>query len=239
MTRKADIAPVIYAIGDVHGEAARLKRLHGLIFERHQILWPNHPIQIVHLGDYVDRGADSAGVIELLLELEQRSDVVSVMLQGNHEALMSDGLANINPTAYETWLVNGGEQTLNSYRARGYKSVPEKHRLWIQGLPKIHVEQDLKLIFVHAGIHPIDYPNDREEVYLWTRSQRFFDVETWENNALEGWTVIHGHTPTEDSYPDNCAARSRRINVDTGAVFGGRLTSAIFAPGEEVQFIYA
>ena len=235
----ADGSTVLYAIGDVHGESQRLTQLHSLIFERHALLYGELPMRLIHLGDYVDRGKDSKGVIDTLIALDHRTDIDSVCLFGNHEAMMLAGLTHATPTAYETWLVNGGQQTLESYHAKGQQSVPEAHIKWLDSLPSIHVEAPRKLIFVHAGIDPNDYPNEREETYLWTRTSRFFDVATWNNAALDGWTVVHGHTPTDDFYPDDQAAAARRINIDTGAVFGGRLTAAIFAPGEDVGFIYA
>ena len=230
---------VIYAIGDVHGEASRLQQLHALIFERHDLMYRGQGLQIVHLGDYVDRGPDSAGVIKALMALEQRGDVACINLRGNHEAMMLSGLADATPGSRVNWLENGGDKTLASYHARGDDGVPDRHLKWLKTLPLIHVEAARKLVFVHAGIDPDRYPEEPEEVYMWTRTSRFFEVQNWDNPALEGWIVVHGHTPTEDSFPDDQAAAARRINIDTGAVFGGRLTAAIFAPGEDVRFMYA
>ncbi len=231
--------PVIYAIGDVHGEAERLRHLHDLIFERHALLFEGHPFQLVHLGDYVDRGSDSAGVVDTMIALQARPDIDCICLRGNHEEMMLNGVMNVTPTAYEAWLVNGGEQTMSSYQVKGQMEVSKRHVDWLNKLPNIFVEESRKLIFVHAGIDPEDYPNDRDGVYLWTRTQHFFDVSSWKNPALAGWTVVHGHTPTDDFYPEDQAAASRRINIDTGAVFGGRLTAAIFAVNEPVRYIYA
>ena len=230
---------VIYAIGDVHGEASRLRQLHGHIFERHAFAYPEKSILIVHLGDYVDRGSDSAGVIDTIMQLEGRDDVSCISLRGNHEEMMLDGLAGSFPTAYENWLLNGGEATIRSYKMRGDASVPDDHIAWLESCPFIHVESAEKLIFVHAGLRPDEYPNESPKTYLWTRSRRFFDIESWSNPRLEGWTIVHGHTPTDDFYPEKCAALATRINIDTGAVFGGRLTAAIFEPKATVRYIYA
>nr|WP_070959205.1 metallophosphoesterase family protein [Hyphomonas sp. Mor2] len=230
---------VLYAIGDVHGEASRLRRLHSLIEERHDILYGGRKKRLIHLGDYVDRGSDSAGVIESLIKAQDRMGRDCVCLQGNHEAMMLNGLQATGPTDYETWLMNGGEETVASYRLSGAYPIPKSHIKWLKALPKIHVESDDKLIFVHAGINPVEFPDEREEVYLWTRSPQFFDVAGWRNSTLDGWTVVHGHTPTDDFYPDQIQARSKRINIDTGAVFGGRLTAAIFDGEAPVSFIYA
>lgn len=230
---------VIFAIGDVHGEAERLRQMHDIIRERHQILYSDFTLKIVHLGDYVDRGADSAGVVDALIELEKAPDLTSISLRGNHEAMMLDGLTQMFPTAQEHWLRHGGKETLASYHRRGLEDVPESHIRWLSDCPLIHIEEEARLIFVHAGIKPDTYPEETPDVYLWTRSPRFFDAASWSNPALDGWTVIHGHTPTEDFFPDQSEGCGRRINIDTGAVFGGRLTAAIFAPGDDVRFIYA
>ncbi|MEM6651948.1 MAG: metallophosphoesterase family protein [Pseudomonadota bacterium] len=231
--------PVTYAIGDVHGEAARLKQLHTLIDERHDLLFSGRTKKIVHLGDYVDRGRDSYGVIEQLIALQTRMGEDCICLRGNHEEMMLDGLTADKPSAYNNWLVNGGEDTVASYRRADVDPIPTAHIDWLKSLPSIHRVPEDKLIFVHAGINPVEYPNDREGVYLWTRARRFFEVESWRNEALDGWTVVHGHTPTEDFYPDHVSAQSSRLNLDTGAVFGGRLTAAIFDQGAPVRFIYA
>lgn len=229
---------IIYAIGDVHGEADRLRQMHDHILDRHAHLHPKHPLKLIHLGDYVDRGPDSAGVIEQIMRVEKISSVSCINLRGNHEAMMLDGLSQVFPTAKEHWLKHGGKETLQSYYDRGHSTVPDAHLKWLSACPLIHIEKERKLIFVHAGIRPDEFPNDSPEIYLWTRSPAFFEMERWNNPDLVGWTVVHGHTPTDDFYPDEAEATSRRINIDTGAVFGGRLTAAAFVPGETVRFLY-
>lgn len=230
---------VIYAIGDVHGEADRLRRLHGYIFDHHERIYAGRPINIVHLGDYVDRGPDSAGVIDTVMKLEARAEPSCVSLRGNHEQMMLDGLLEAYPTAYQNWMSNGGEDTIASYKARGQNTVPDEHIAWLKSCPPIHVDQYAMMVFVHAGIHPTQYPHETEATYLWTRSSRFFDVASWDNPNLEGWTVVHGHTPTDDFFPEEIQASAARINIDTGAVFGGRLTAAIFDQGGSVRYLYA
>ena len=229
---------VIYAIGDVHGEAERLGQMHAHILERHELLFEGLDKTIIHLGDYVDRGPDSAGVIEQIMALEARKDVSVVNLRGNHEAMMLDGLSRAFPNARAHWLKNGGSETLTSYHAKGHAHVPDAHIKWLAACPLIHIEKSRKLIFVHAGIDPEKYPEETPETYMWTRSQRFFDAASWSNRRLFGWTVVHGHTPTEDSFPETVKAHANRINLDTGAVFGGRLTAAIFAPKTPISYIY-
>ncbi len=230
---------ITYAIGDVHGEAERLAQLHDSIIERHQLLYPDARAKLIHLGDYVDRGPDSAGVIELLQGMAEREGVECVALAGNHEAMMIAALADETAPDYHHWLRNGGEQTLQSYIDRGYTGVPDAHLEWLRGLPTILVDESERQVFVHAGLRPEEFPNESVQVHLWTRSADFFMTDRWQGTPLQGWTVIHGHTPTKTGWPDDQGRQSRRINIDTGAVFGGRLTCAVLAPGDEVRFLYA
>ncbi|MEM9054259.1 MAG: metallophosphoesterase family protein [Pseudomonadota bacterium] len=230
---------VTYAIGDVHGEAERLEQLHKLIFERHRLLYEGKKLRIIHLGDYVDRGPDSAGVIELLMEFPADEHTRQIALAGNHEAMMLEALSDKASASYGHWLDNGGDKTLESYETKGHKDVPKAHLEWLSALPTVLIDAPEKRVFVHAGLSPNSFPQERKEVHLWTRSSDFFETAGWGGTALEGWTVVHGHTPTSDGYPDNESGYGCRINIDTGAVFGGRLTCAIFAPGEDVRFLYA
>lgn len=229
--------PVIYAVGDVHGEADRLERLHEHIFEHHALVHSNIPMVLVHLGDYVDRGPDSCRVIDYLKSLKGPKGARIISLKGNHEAMMLDALKRGKNR--NVWLTNGGDATMESYQAEGYDTVPDAHLDWLNSLPDLHVEKSPKLIFVHAGIDVLAWPERREDVHLWTRSPKFFKTEQWTNPALEGWSVIHGHTPTDDFYPETAGASARRINLDTGACFGGRLTAAKFYFETDVKFIYS
>lgn len=230
---------VIYAIGDVHGEADRLRRLHRSIFDRHAFEYNGFDIKIIHLGDYVDRGPDSCGAISAIIDLETSTDHTVISLRGNHEQMMLDAMDRATPSAYETWCRHGGDDTLSSYRKQGHVTLPSKHLNWVRALPTIHIEQEAGLIFVHGGIDVDEYPGGSEVVHLWTRSLDFFNSDLWSNPALNGLRVVHGHTPTEDFFPEIDGQNARRINLDTGAVFGGRLTAAIFAPDQDIKFIYA
>ena len=237
---------VYYAIGDVHGVADRLKVLHGQILSDHQANHPGQAAEIIHLGDYLDRGEDSKGVVDMIMALEAEAanqPLLSVKsLMGNHEEMMLAGLDG--DAAYlEVWLKNGGRETLDSYRLgdQDYDEImldmPRHHLDWLKSLPDILVYEEDRLIFVHAGIDPVSFPDDTAQVHLWTRSSRFFNPSSWlKNSALDGYTVVHGHTPDkkgEDVQADGC----RRINVDTGAVFGGPLTAVKLVSGQEPSFM--
>lgn len=227
---------LICAVGDVHGEAARLASLHDAIFAYRQAFHAEARLTLVHLGDYVDRGADSYGVIDGLMALEQREDLTSICLKGNHEQMMLDALG---PGDGGMWMRNGGSDTMASYHRRGLDAVPKPHLRWLKSLPIHHIVEDRRLVFVHAGIAPDRWPDLDDQVGLWTRSARFRDTAGWDNPALDGWTVIYGHTPTSDFCEEMDGDPPRRINIDTGAVFGGKLTAVVLAPGQAPVFLHA
>lgn len=230
-----------FAIGDVHGEARKLDELHDAILDR--IAFEGGPARIVHLGDYVDRGPDTKGVIERVMALEARfsnDPVISILsLKGNHEQMLLD--------AYDGgpdeggWWAQGGSEAADSYAGgsgRGgvdwRETIPAEHIAWMRGLETIHHDAERRLVFVHAGIEPATFPGEALETYLWTRSPRFFNDETWpDRDILQGLTVIHGHTP-RSFQPE---VKVRRINVDTGACFGGPLTAVMLKEGEAPQFL--
>ncbi|MEO0982666.1 MAG: metallophosphoesterase family protein [Pseudomonadota bacterium] len=233
------LAPVRYAIGDIHGEADRLGALHERIFDWHGLQYSDRRIEIVHLGDYVDRGPDSCGAIDRVIDLETRAadrgDLNVVSLMGNHERMLLDAHEEGGATRNH-WLNNGGEETLESYQRVGRGPIDLVHLRWMTRLPAIHRTDD-GLVFVHAGVSAQAFPDEADEVYLWTRSADFFDPDQWTAPDLSDAVVIHGHTPT-DGAPE-IAGGGRRINVDTGAVFGGPLTAAVLAAGDEVRFLTA
>jgi len=230
---------VFYAIGDVHGEAARLSELHEAIFDHHLARHGGRAACLVHLGDYVDRGPDSRGVIERLRTLERAAaandELEIVCLRGNHEQMMIEALDG-GALAEAQWARNGGIATIDSYETDPIPGLLHKHHCWLKARPYLHWARDEKLVFVHAGLDGTHFPEEKTEIYLWTRSEKFFDTANWSAPSLEGVRVVHGHTPTED-YRPFVSEDGRRINVDTGACWGGALTAAVIAPGETVSFL--
>ena len=227
---------VYYAIGDIHGEADRLIELHQIIKDWHAALYPNRQSKLVHLGDYIDRGPKSYNVIQTLIDLEKKNPEISICLQGNHEELMLNAYNKTGQDAYRNWQNNGGEQTLESYRRNGFDDVPAFHLKWLGSLESYYWDRVAKLIFVHAGIDPVHFPNDGKDRHLWTRSAKFFDTARWNNSLPSGTKVIHGHTPTQSGQPD-IDGDYQRINVDTGACYGGDLTAVVLAQGENPRFL--
>lgn len=227
---------VYYAIGDIHGEASRLRKMHDSIHVMHAREFDAHTKTIVHLGDYVDRGPDSYSVIEAILALETRRDTCVISLKGNHEQLMLNAYVNNNRNAWNTWIENGGAETLSSYRQHNFYMPPEHHLAWLRKRMPMHWDKSANIIFVHAGIDPHHFPFEKDEVRLWTRARAFYDTECWSSPALDSMRVIHGHTPTDNNRPD-ISRDGRRVNIDTGACYGGPLTAAVIAPGRKLAFL--
>ena len=150
---------------------------------------------------------------------------------------MIDAL-NGGAMAEALWARNGGMATIRSYEDNPEPGLLYRHLKWLKGRPSVHWVEDDRIVFVHAGVDGSTFPEQKEEIYLWTRSEKFFDTEKWTAPALEGHRIVHGHTPTDDFQPF-VSDDGRRINIDTGACWGGALTAAIIAPDEPVRFLEA
>jgi serine/threonine protein phosphatase 1 len=223
-----------YAIGDVHGRLDLLRQAVDRIAEHVGRL----PFRVVFLGDYVDRGPESRGVIELLMDLQQRWPVTC--LKGNHEELMIQAVTEPGRSHLRRWLVNGGEQTLQSYGldpdgdlAAG---VPRSHIRWMAGLPR--TTGDRHRIYVHAGLLPgTPVHKQKDETFLWIR-ERFLQAKASEFEAH----VVHGHTPLWQGKPDPGRPEilPHRTNLDTGAFATGILSVGVFEaerPGGPVEVL--
>lgn len=217
----------IYAIGDIHGCITPLRKLHQLIRE-HSVAQPVARNVVIYLGDYVDRGPDSRGVVDLLLS-EPLPTFEHVYLKGNHEEAVLRFLEDENNGP--PWLAYGGDVTLSSYgvrppqasdlaglqRARSEfeRQFPSEHRAFFNRLPLVHVEGDY--VFVHAGLKPgVPLESQSEDDLLWIRDEFLC------SNAEFGRIVVHGHSITETP-----AVRRNRIGIDTGAFASGRLTCLV------------
>lgn len=223
----------VYAIGDIHGCAALLDTLHDAI-AADLLARPVADPTLVHLGDYIDRGPDSAGVVERLLTPGRLPGAQSVHLMGNHEAMLLAALGD--PDMLPTWLANGGDATLASWGiaipdddpadADWFARVPSAHLDWLQRLRLRH-EID-GYLFVHAGVRP-DRALDRSSTHdlLWIREPFL----SWPGRLQR--VVVHGHTPSPSP-----SIRAHRIGIDTGAVFGGSLTCAVLEE-DRVRFLSA
>jgi serine/threonine protein phosphatase 1 len=223
----------VYAIGDVHGCLDQLRALHQMIAED-LAARPIASSTLVHLGDYVDRGPDSAGVVSLLLEGPMPAGIGAVVnLIGNHEEMMLAALDDCSPPVVWHWLINGGEATLDSF---GLADTPDP-AVWAERLPgeRLAFLRGLALtyhagdyFFVHAGARPgVPLADQAREDLLWIREPFLSSVAPFEA------VVVHGHTPVP--VPE---LRRNRIGIDTGAVMGGVLTCAVLER-RKVGFIHA
>jgi serine/threonine protein phosphatase 1 len=209
-------SPLVYAIGDIHGSLQKLCDLIGRC-ERHA---DGRPAAFVFLGDYIDRGPDSAAVIDTVMNLQLRLKHRVIALKGNHEAVAIDVAGGT--TTPDIWLREGGAATLRSYGVSSARELPSEHVAWMRSLPIRY--DDGRRFFVHAGIDP-EKPLDAQSEHdlIWIREPFLSDRRD------HGRLIVHGHTPQSAGMPD---LRSNRLNLDTGAVFGGPLTAAAFAAAQ-------
>jgi serine/threonine protein phosphatase 1 len=151
----------VYAIGDIHGELGALCRL---ITECERDA-DGRPMRLVFIGDYIDRGPDSRGVVDYIINLQSRLAVNAICLRGNHEAL---ALSAIDDLDTENWILNGGDMTLRSYDVSSALELPAAHVAWFRSL-RLAFDDGLRF-FVHAGINPAR-PLDRQDRHdlLWIR----------------------------------------------------------------------
>jgi serine/threonine protein phosphatase 1 len=226
-----------YAIGDVHGENGKLDDLLAQIAR--DAGDASH--KIVFVGDLIDRGPNSHAVVATAMELAHAG--AAIALRGNHEELMLYAFDREETAGLYHWANNGGDETIRAYERAGGKkdywreAIDREHLKWLRGLPTMWRDEARGLVFVHGGIDPKTFPDCSDEVRLWTRSAAFFRSEKWPNRAeLRDILVVHGHTPTADFEPD---VQRRRINIDTGACFGGKLTSVVLAPDAPPRFLFA
>lgn len=190
----------LIAIGDIHG---CVKTLEALLSR----LAPTNGDHLVFIGDYVDRGPDSKGVIARLIELRETHECT--FLRGNHEAFM---LAYLDTGEFHLWGMNGGAATLKSYADENLNvRIPEEHVAFIRETELYFNHPDY--FFVHAGLHPQYSIAENlfrfgEDVFLWERSHLKAQDLAWEK------PVICGHTPRPE--PLN---RDKLIDIDTGCVY--------------------
>ena len=221
-----------YAIGDIHGHLDQLHRVHAWI-ARDAALHGAAPI--VHIGDLVDRGPESAGVVEYL-----RAGVAAgqdwVVLKGNHDRMFAGYLSDIafhdpglrrdmsylhprigGAITLESYGVkNPGDRPLAPVHAEAVATVPAAHLAFLKALPTSHRRGEV--IFVHAGIRPgVVLADQTEDDLLWIRHD-FLD-DTRDHGAL----IVHGHTAI-----DTPTHYGNRVNIDSSAAYGGPLSAVVF-----------
>lgn len=204
-----------YAIGDIHGELDMLtKLLDKLDYE--------HEDKIVFLGDYIDRGPDPKGVIDFLINFK-KIHPRCIFLRGNHEAMFMDYLNGRN---VDLFLYNGGDTTVASYGAESTFDkieIPKNHMKFLQDTHRVYETENM--IFVHAGVAQIyeDVHKLPDDILLWARETSYLYVTPKKR-------VVFGHTPFENAYQ-----KDLMLGLDTGAVFGGKLTCGVLGENGKLQ----
>ena len=223
----------VYAIGDVHGCLDRLEALHAAIAADLEAR-PTDSAMLIHLGDYIDRGPESAGVVERLAQAGPPAAGLTVVnLMGNHEYMMLRALTAEDEAAATRWIANGGADTLHSWgvprtaEPRDWPGhLPAKSLVFLRDLTLSHREGGY--LFVHAGIRPgVPLAEQTRQDLLWIREPFL----SWKGDLPA--VVVHGHTPKPEP-----SVRPFRIGIDTGAVMGGVLTCAVLE-GEQLGFLTA
>ena len=220
-----------YAIGDIHGHLDLLTEVHHWIAND---IAQFGAAPVVHIGDLVDRGPDSRGVVEYLrVGIQTGKDWVA--LKGNHDRMFTKYLANMNDhdeglrgdlsylhpriggaaTLASYGVKNAADRPLAPVYAEAVAAIPMDHRRFLEGLPTSFVRCDA--IFVHAGIRPgIALEHQTETDLLWIRKD-FLD-DTRDHGAL----IVHGHTAIERPMH-----YGNRVNTDSSAAYGGPLSVVV------------
>lgn len=219
----------IYCVGDIHGRKDLLVAIRKIIkADAKKNGFTDKTI--IYIGDYIDRGPDSKGVLDLLIK-KPLKDFTNIHLKGNHEEMMLETIKwSATSTATATWsnwsamwLENGGKAALKSYGvdwndlysgkvkwADLQNIIPKKHVEWLESLP-VHRVID-PYLFVHAGIKPgLPLWRQKPRTMMWIRD------EFLRSDLDHGYRVVHGHCPTR-GFVD---IKENRINLDTGSVFRG------------------
>lgn len=221
----------LYAIGDVHGCLAQLQALFRQIESDLQFS-TYETYKIITIGDYVDRGPSSKGVIDFLIDAQARHDLICI--RGNHDQRLLEFL-DIPEEVGDMFLTYGGRETLSSYgievgnvpdfpelSRQLQRAIPRRHIRFLDSLKLLHIEGDY--CFAHAGIKPETQLHDQQaKDLLWIRNEFLTYQKPHEK------VIVHGHTIN-----DQFDVQPNRINVDTGAYESGVLTSAVLF-GSEIE----
>lgn len=213
-----------YAIGDIHGCCDLLRA--ALVAVRRHAGGREH--QIIALGDYIDRGDDARGVIELLMAY--RSAPLAC-LRGNHEQMLIEAFDSGSSRATRAWLQHGGMQTLLSYGLDpddpgALARLPPEHIAWMR-CRSSKIESAFH-IFVHAGVRPeLDITQQDEADFLWIRNGF---VRAKAKQFVDPRHIVHGHTPLWEGKPEASLPEflNHRTNLDTGAYMTGILSVGVF-----------
>lgn len=203
----------IFAIGDIHGMYGHMKRAVEFIEANIQ-----ENDEVVFLGDYVDRGPDSAACLEMVKNLNKRKNWY--FLAGNHEDMM------IDPFLYTTWLMNGGYQTLESLN-KDNLSLEDAQDIIRKNTILKH--RNGRFVFVHAGVYPFrELHKQKKDDLQWIRTEF---LEVTDEDILpdvEKAFIVHGHTPVKEPF-----IRKNGAGIDLGCFATNKLCVAIIDTEED------
>jgi serine/threonine protein phosphatase 1 len=225
----------LFAIGDIHGCARELGTLLTAIA-------PRHGDEIVFLGDYIDRGRNSRGVIDRLLELEATPGVSCVFLKGNHEDMFSHFLGERGKYG-DAFIGNGGDRTLASYGIDGWlrgpavrDALPPAHLSFFRRLHQWHFSGPF--LFVHGGVNPTrPLVAQRAENLFWIREEFIFAAHPFPHVVVFGHTPVfrYGDVPRGSLVADVYWDLPHKIGIDTACAYGGKLTAIELTGGKLYQ----
>ena len=191
-----------FAIGDIHGCN---KTFQKLLLDKICIQKSD---KIYCIGDYIDRGNDSKGVIDFILTLRKKGYQIHT-LRGNHEQLMIDSIQS--EEKFKHWIKNGGDETLKSFRISSYDKMKPVYKDFFKRT-KYFIKSG-KFIFVHAGLNfQTAFPFEDKHSMLWIRD---FEID---KQRLGNRFIIHGHTPKPMEFITKQQGKSA-VNIDGGCVF--------------------
>jgi serine/threonine protein phosphatase 1 len=225
----------VYVIGDIHGSLQPLKVLLKFLVKSEGL---SQADQLVFVGDYIDRGLDSFSVVETLLELKADYPK-TIFLRGNHEEMFLSFMGVGGDFGF-AFLQNGGVQTLESYDIEvdgglgdlspqpivEPERLPEAHLEFYLGLQRYLIMDDL--VVVHAGLNPLrDLHYQRDEDIYWIREDFISNIHFFDK------LIVFGHTPFQEITFDV----PYKIGIDTGVVFGNKLTCVELTEGRVHQVL--
>ena len=211
------------AIGDIHGYWRHLEKL--LEF----INYNKNTDRLIFLGDYIDRGENSKKTLDLIIDLA-RENSKNIFLMGNHEDMMLSCTLEDGRLSKIMWLSNGAEETLQSFGVSLYvnlNTIEEKYINFLSFLKHIYIDEELKIIFSHAGIDPLKPPHKQDLLDefrgpMWIRSDFYNNPK-----PAEGYKVVFGHSPTFNIKKNhyNILWENHKIGIDTGLCYGFKLSA--------------
>lgn len=212
----------VFVIGDIHGCVYEVSNLIKHLEEVENL--SNNDL-LVFLGDYVDRGPNSKGVIDLMLEVQKKFPETR-FLKGNHEDMMLDFLG-LGGRLGDGFLYNGGVETIQSYGISVFATpeemmtaIPNEHLEFLKNLESMVIIDDF--VCVHAGLNPFrDIESQNDGDLFWIREEFLDNVHPFKK------TVVFGHTPHQDIFMH----LPYKIGIDTGLVFGNKLSCLELSTG--------